>query len=358
MYLAIFALLSVLGGWLAWKRNPMYSARRTFHIVALMGGAIAIFVGATIVVVRWCMHQPTAVDVPVLIVFIYVGSIFLISVGMRIADPHLDALPPGTKLLTVNRRKILPWLKIVGWVLAAMGVSALLAPPVGREVIGIFAGILVGFSIFMITVAYMAGHYRDRALTTILVNPWVHWTYTPEQWRVFTEQQIARMSTTTKPINHLKVWKGIFLVAALLGISSMVALPRGMIRLWGFLALLALSALIILSVAWSQSRLAAKYRSKLLASPPETYFGNAGLFAEGDLTAWLSDEIYLLSADIEKTTPRCLSLFFERVNAGSPGMEISHERKFIMIPAGADADLATLQRELSASCPKARVSLA
>jgi hypothetical protein len=357
MYLAIFALLSVLGGWLAWKRNPLYSARRTFHAVVLMGGAIGVFVGATIIVVRWCMHQPTAVDVPVLIVFIYVGSVFLIYVGMRIANPHLDALPPGTKLVTVNRRKILPWLKIVGWVLAAMGVSALLAPPAGREVIGIFAGILAGFAIFMITVAYIAGQYRDRALTTILVNPLVHWTYTPEQWRAFTEQEVARMSTPTKPLNHRKIWAGIFLLVASLGIPSMIVLPRGMTRLWGFLGLLALSALIILSVAWAQSRLAAKYRRKLLASSPEVFFGNAGLFAEGDLTEWLSAEIYLLSADIEKTNPPCLSLFFERVNAGSPGPQISHERKFIMIPPGGDADLAKLQRELSAICPKARISL-
>ena len=44
MIAAALALLSVIGAWLAWKRNPLYSAASTLRMLAVVGLSIAALV--------------------------------------------------------------------------------------------------------------------------------------------------------------------------------------------------------------------------------------------------------------------------------------------------------------------------
>ena len=52
MYLTLFALLSVIGAWAAWRSHPLYSARATIQFVAIVGLAVAAYIAAILGVVN------------------------------------------------------------------------------------------------------------------------------------------------------------------------------------------------------------------------------------------------------------------------------------------------------------------
>jgi hypothetical protein len=358
MAISIFVVLTILGGWFAWRRNPMYSAGKTVQVIFLFGGTIAIVLAALIALVNWTAHEPTGVVVTSDIVCFFAGMALILSIAMRVFNPAPAALPGGTKLVTVNRRRIIPWLKALAYILAAMGVIALFLSPNGRQIMGIFAAMLAAFSAFMAMAAYLGAHRLDRALTAVLADPWVHWTYPREQWETWSEQQVARKAAAQKPISYgraAKIAVGMFL---LLSVPSMFAFSNTTLKVS-----IAVGAFVLVGAGavlayLTQGREAANYRKKLLAAEPEAFFAPDGLFVGGEYSAWLGAEIYLLAASIEQTTPPCVSMQFERVRSGNFGIDVLQVQKMVMIPAGADADLAKLQKNLSATCPKARVKLA
>jgi hypothetical protein len=358
MAISIFVVLTILGGWFAWRRNPMYSAGKTVQIILLFGGTIAVVLAALASLVVWTARKPQAVTIDADIVFFFAGMALILSVAMRVFNPAPAALPEGTKLVTVNRRRVIPWLKALAYVLVTMGAVALFLSPNGREIMGIFAGILAGFSAFLVMAAYLGGYRLDRALTAVLVNPWVHWTYSREQWEAWSEQQVARMKVSQKKITVGAAVRGAVFMFLLLTVPSMFAFSDTTVRLWiaggAFVVVVAGTVLIYRTQSMTQ----ANYRRKLLAASPEAFFAPDGLFVDGEYSAWVGAEIYLLAASIEQTTPHCVSMQFERVRTGSAGIEIDRVQKMVMIPAGAEADLEKLQKNLSATCRKARVSLA
>lgn len=358
MAMSIFIVLTIVGGWFAWHRNPMYSAAKTVQVIFLFGGTIAVVLVALGGLMTWTVRDPSPVTITVDIVYFFASMALIISVAMRVFNPAPAALPKGTKLVTVNRRKIIPWLKALAFVLAAMGVVALFLSPNGREVMGIFAAIVAGFSAFMAMAAYLGGHRLDRALTAVLANPWVHWTYPREQWEAWSEQQAARMKASQKKMSSGATLKAAVFMFLLLSVPSMFAFSNTTVRLSIFAGAFVLVAGGAVLAYMSQGRAAAIYRKKLLASAPEAFFAPDGLFVDGEYSAWLGAEIYLLAASIQQTTPPCVSMQFERVRSGNFGIDVLPVQKMVMIPAGADADLVKLQKNLSATCSKARVSLA
>jgi len=358
MAMGIFVVLTIVGGWFAWRRNPMYSAGKTVQVVFLFGGTIAVVLAALSGLMVLTVRTPTALVIGADIVYFFAGMALIITVAMKVFNPAPAALPEGTKLVTVNRRKIIPWLKALAYVLVAMGIIALFLSPNGRQIMGIFAAAVAGFSAFMAMAAYLGGHRLDRALTAVLINPWVHWTYSRAQWEAWTEQQVARMKSTQQKITRSAAVKGAVVMFLLLGVPSMFAFSSNVVRfsiLGGAFVLVTVGTLLVYR---TQGRTPANYRKRLLAAEPEAFFAQDGLFVDGEYCAWLGAEIYLLSAWIEHTTPPCVSMQFERVRSGNFGPEILPVHKMVMIPAGAEADLAKLQRNLSATCHKAKVSLA
>jgi hypothetical protein len=357
MAMSIFIVLTIVGGWFAWRRNPMYSARKTVQVIFLFGGTIAVVLGAMIGLVNWTLHEPTGVVVSCDIVFFFAGIALIISVAMRVFNPAPAALPEGTKLVTVNRQKIIPWLKALAYILAAMGVVALFLSPNGRQIMGIFAAMLAGFSAFMVMAAYLGAHRLDRALTAVVADPWVHWIYSRDQWEAWSEQQAARRSASQKKISYGRAARIAVLIFLLLSVPSMVEFSNWTLRLSIVAGAFVLVAAGTVLAFVTQGRAAVNYRKKLLASAPEAFFAPDGLFVGGEYSAWLGAEIYLLAASIEQTTPPCVSMQFERVRSSGTGIEILPVQRMVMIPAGAEADLAKLQKNLSATCLKARVSL-
>jgi hypothetical protein len=336
----------------------MYSAGKTVKIIVLFGGTIAIVLGIFWLLLTWNIQNPTGLQIAADIVCFFVGMALILTVAMRVFNPAPAALPAGTKLITVNRRRIIPWLKVLACILAAMGVAALFLSSDGRQVIGIFAAILAGFSAFMAMAAYLGGHRLDRALTAVLANPWIHWTYSRPQWEAWTEQQVARMAPSQKKMTYGATIKAGVIMFLVLGVPSLFAFHNLTVRLSILAGAFVVVATGTVLIFVSQGRAPASYRKKLLAAEPEAFFAPDGLFVDGEYSAWVSSEIYLLAASIEQTTPPCVSMQFERVRPGNAGIEIIQVKKMVMIPAGADADLAKLQKNLSATCRKAKVSLA
>ncbi len=355
----IYIVLSIVGGWFWWRRNPMYSAGKTVQVIFLFGGTIAIVTTVLIVLMLWMMGKPTAITITALIVCFVAGMTLIVDVSIRVFNPPPAALPGGTKLATVNRRKIIPWLKALALIVAALGVVALFLSPDNREILGIFAAILAGFSAFVLMVVYLARLRLDRALTAVLTEPWVHWTYTRPQWEAWTEQQVARMEVSKKKMTFRSSVIVAVVLTALMGVPLMFTAASTTTGRLSILALAAVTATVsTVAISWSRGRELANYRKQLLAAEPEAFFAPDGLFVEGEYCAWISAEIYLLSASIEPTTPPCVSMLFERVRSDAVvGIDTFRVKKRVMIPAGADDDLAKLQKNLAATCHKARVSL-
>jgi hypothetical protein len=83
------------------------------------------------------------------------------------------------------------------------------------------------------------------------------------------------------------------------------------------------------------------------------------LYCNGVYTTWVGISVYLKSASVDQNQPRSLFFVFEKYvpnpYGGSTTMPIN---QVVPIPAGGDADVARLQQELTARCPKVRIALA
>jgi hypothetical protein len=98
---------------------------------------------------------------------------------------------------------------------------------------------------------------------------------------------------------------------------------------------------------------------KLLRVTPEVYFGHDGLFCDGVYTTWLSLNIYFKSSSIDERQPRSLLFRFEKVVSNPyTGNQFIPVYQSVLIPAGAEIDIARLQHELAARCPEAHNALA
>jgi hypothetical protein len=118
----------------------------------------------------------------------------------------------------------------------------------------------------------------------------------------------------------------------------------------------------ILALAWLGSRSERRAPNRMraaLEAAQEVYFGRDGVFCDGVFTTWLGIDTYLTAASLDERPPRSIVLSFDKVVV-SPytANQITQIERRVLIPAGADNDLARLQRELNARCPKARIALA
>jgi hypothetical protein len=68
--------------------------------------------------------------------------------------------------------------------------------------------------------------------------------------------------------------------------------------------------------------------------------------------------IYVISASIDERQPRSLIFNFEKVMPNPyAGTQVIPIQQSVLIPAGTESDIARLQKELTARCPKARIVL-
>jgi len=358
VYLTIFAMLSVVGSWFAWKRNPTYSAGKTLRLVGGMGLGIGAFVALDVLVVNLTIHSAPwvlYVSMGVLILGSVLGM-FLIS--RAFTRPKEEPLPAGVPLVTLHRRKVYGWAKVAGIVIGAFALLGLLLP----AGIDIAAYTMAGFSAFiaafMLPIGYIAARDQDRSLTGVETAPWVHWSYSEAEWGQITQAEMVRAGIVATPtFQWKKQWKTLAVVAVF---TLFFAKFEGYTWGWDFALLGGLSAMMA-GIFWYGKRAArfapGRKQQAMRKVSREVYFADGGLFWEGDFAPWISMNIYLTGARVDENAPRSLVLIFEKVLPGQAGPNILTVEQRVLIPPGAERDIQMLQEKLAEKCPKADVRI-
>jgi hypothetical protein len=358
VYLAIVAILSVVGFFAAWKRNPMYSAGQTLRIVAGMGLGIAAMVALDILSVRLTMDRSPWIFGPTMGCFVLVSVFGMFLIARGFTTPKQKPLPAGVPLVDVNRRKVWVWAKRAGWAVAGFGLLGLLLPFPFQVMAYLLAGFCAFLAAFMMPIGYIAARDQDRALTGVETEPWVRWSYSEAEWQQITQGEMVRAGLAATPnFSFRRQWK------LLLGLAIfMVVFAKfiGYTWLWAFVFLAGVAALMGL-ILWYGKRDAliapARKQKSMAREPRNAYFAEGGLFWEGDFCPWLSMNMYLVRAGLEGGGPQSLVLHFEKVLPGQGGPSIVPVEQRVPVPAGREDDVRLLQEKLSELCPKASVAI-
>jgi hypothetical protein len=362
--MAALALLSAVGAWMAWKRNPTYSAATTVRTVLVMAVLIAGLVAAIGLAVHLTEKSSETVSLAAIFGVVIVGTLVMIFGIMAVSTPKeaklVTALPPTAKLSHFHRQKVYLWAKIIAGIVAVCAVVGLLVPGPVKYVGLTLGGITLYLAVILLPVLYVTTRNFDRSLTALQYDPWVHWTYPPAQWQEWSNVQADRAKDVPPTFIWRRDWKKLAwpFAAIAVGVMYFSPAPKWASALYVVFVCGALAALANWS-ATSAKRMPDKIRAKLLASAPEVYFGHDGIFCDSAYTTWLSVNVYLMSASIDERPPRSLLFNFEKVIPGAySGNSIVTVHQSVLIPPNAEADIARLQRELVARCPKARIALA
>lgn len=362
----VFALIFAASSWYAWRRNPMYSRRRTIHFLLATVLSIAALIAVFYSVVRLSQGRSENFQIAAILVAVLFCSIGLIWIIVSLTTPRPAPLPPGVTMSTLHRRRLIPWLKRTAWTLAGCVLLALFPSHADSfnwvQFAGLFIGAWVlGLGSILLATAYISGRNLDRALTAVLADPWVHWTYSPGEWTSFAEQQIAQAGAG-EPKKYSN-WI-VFLVT---GVPIAVGMYfEAVTPLWADLLIgLGFGALFVGILEFSkrqQLRAPDRLRARLNSAPHEAYLGPDGLFANGKYHPWISSGVYLVGATLDTATRSSISFRFEKV-VGGPTGTITHFTEMVkfpsaMPPAELQAQLALLQQRLYEKVRTAKVFIA
>lgn len=352
--LIVFALLTIVGSLAAWRASPLYSLKSTLKL-----GLATLLIPAVAVGAAMAIYDGPLKNAPVAQAVVGLFAYLLIATGamvliVRITDAHVAQLPPAVKLVNVHRHRVLRWgWRLIVYVLMNAG-AALIVPDRWQwlpEMLGGFVLLICGP---MIGLAYMMARRNDRAMSAIFASPWVHWQYTPQQWQQWIDNQLQWERAKQKPVS----WRALFLF--MLFCDSLFALGTafdggfGGENLYIFFGLCGL-VVVFIAIMVAVGQLGPRRRKRLLlAAPPEAYFGDEGVFCNGEFTTWILSGRYLLSASVESTSTTCVILVFESYT-GNASIQLY---KRVFVPPDHCADLALLEKKLAASCPSASVNLA
>jgi heme/copper-type cytochrome/quinol oxidase subunit 4 len=354
MYMLPFLLLTIIGAWLAWRQNPMYSFGRTVRFILVFGLGLATVIVAIVAAIHLTAGKSQTVQLSSVFSVVGVSTLALIGLIIQMSLPASVALPKGTKLVRVHRAKVDVWAKRAGWTIAATALLALVLPTVGKIIVGALGGLLVFLSIVMLFTGYMSARKMDQWLTEVELRPWVHWTYTAEQWSAWNAERVQAAETTPPTFVWRKDWWKLALPLVLIALGVELFLPGDWIFKTSYLGVIGvvLFGLALLSTR-SQKSTGTRVGAKLKAAAPEVYFGSEGLFADGDFLPWISAGVYLISAGTGKGEPAHLSFQFMKIEANTSSVV----NQGVLLPANAGEDVARLQRELTVKCPTAVIDL-
>jgi hypothetical protein len=355
MYMLGFCLLAVVSGWIAWRNNPMFSARSTLRFILAAGLMLTVVIGMIIQVVRFGQHHSQTAAFSMMGAVVLFGTIAMIWVIVLISTPKSAPLPASVKMLYLHRRKVSMWAKRISWVVLAWALLMFALPRTPRIILGSIGGLFVFFGIVLWFTAYLTARQMDRWLSAIEAQPWVHWTYSADQWKEWTNMEVARTSTAStfqwRRDGHKLAWP-------ILGVAVGVAIFSHGSWLYKSLSVAAIIIMLVSLIILGRNtdkNAPTKVRSQLVQVKPEAYFGQEGVFANGEFTPWITGGIYLLGAWMDERQPRSLVMQFCKMASNqTTTVDLS-----LPLPPGerVTSDLAKLQRELSARCPTATVRL-
>jgi hypothetical protein len=358
VFLAIFAILSVVGSWYAWKRNPEFSAGKTIRILGGMGLGIAAFVALDVLAVNLTMHSSPWVMGTVMGTLILFSVFGMFLIARAFTTPKEKPLPAGMPLVDLHRRKVYAWARWASILIGGFALLGLLLP-YGFNMVGYMLSAFCAFiAAFMLPIGYIAARDQDRSLTGVEAEPWVRWSYTEAEWNAITQVEMVRAEIQATPtFQWKKQWKTLSFSAVFMVIFAKF---MGYTWFWAFALLFGLSAFLA-GIFWLSKR-SARYapgrkQKAMSGTAREAYFADGGLFWEGDFSPWMAMNIYLVRAWVDESGPRSLVLNFEKVLPGQGGPSIVPVEQRILIPAGAERDVQVLQKKLAEKCPKAQVRI-
>jgi hypothetical protein len=364
MVMAVWCLFTFIGAWVTSRHMPgstLKSTLGTLTLTLLMIGAAA---GVIFLTIRLIDGRSIAVQtgaIATIVILCTLGLIFGVSAVSTPAGARLTTrLPPNVHAVTLYRRRILPWARAAGMVLGG-GLLLMLVPGSVGYIAGSFAAIAAFLGVIMLPVAYVTARRVDRAITALQLDPWLHWHYSPDDWNAWSERladreakaQAVTMTTASRR------WTMIILAAVAAVYTAAVVPASAMVRLGaGVIAGLLVLGLALLTRSQSGHALE-RLAARLRAAPPDTYFGRDGVFCNGEFCAWSGVDDWLLSAAVAPGPPRCIELWFEKIQPAAYGSAQSTKvRKEVLIAQDAGAsDLPALQAALVARCPDASINL-
>lgn len=359
----VFALLFLFSAWAAWRRHPLYSRRSTlraiFVVLLAVAGAITLIVAA----VKFSEGRSPAVGFSAIGVVIVVDTLALIFIITAFTTPRESkpaSLPHATHLVTTNRAKVYKWAKVFAIIIGVFLIPGLLIPQDIRFAFLTIAGFTAFLAIIFLPVLYWTNRGMDQALTAVELDPWVHWQYTPDQWNAWCNVQAERLRATPPTFVLARNWRRLLWPFGAIAAGVYLFCPGGW--QWKTVYIVgvcgAMLALALLS-GRGGARGADKLRARLLCAAPEAYFGRDGVFCDGVFTPWLNVSTYLVSAVLDERQPRSAMFNFERSvpNPYGPTQTIPIHQA-VLIPIEKETDLARLQQELTARCPRAQIRLA
>src|ERR1700693_6298779 len=132
MWMVALALLSVVGAWHAWRRNPASSNRSTLRLVGVTGLCITALILVIVAAVNLTIHRSAAVAMGTMFAVVVLGLLCVIFIIQYASTPKAARLttarPSSAKLVHVYRRKVYKLAKFFAILLALCAVLALLIP--------------------------------------------------------------------------------------------------------------------------------------------------------------------------------------------------------------------------------------
>jgi hypothetical protein len=354
MYMLGFMLVSMIGAWAAWRHNPMYTLGRTIRFLLVFLLSIGAFIAAIQAGIHWTAGRSQAVQLAAILGITALGTLAMIGIILQLSLPAGVPLPEGTKLVRVHRAKVDMWAKRGGWTILAFAALAVVLPKTGRIIVGSLAGFFVFMMIVLLFAGYMSARKMDQWLTEVELRPWVHWTYTADQWKAWTAVRVQ--ATNALPAKFQASWWKVSLLFGGIALGVILIDPGG----WWFklIYLTGVFGFIFLLAWWSahsQKTLGTRVGIALAHAAAEAYFGEEGLFVDGVFLPWVSTGVYLVTAAQGSGAPAHLDFQFMKVGAGTSSALVMQS---VLVPAGAAADVAKLQTALTAKCTQAAVNLA
>jgi hypothetical protein len=358
VYLAMVAILGVIGSFAVWKRNPMYSAGKTWRMIGGMGLGLAAMVALDVLCVRLTADKSPWIFGTTMGLFVLVSVFGMYLIARAFTTPKQKPLPAGVPLVDVNRRKVWVWAKRGGIAIVLFGLLGL-ALPYPISVMGyLLAGFCAFFEAFLVPIGYIAARDQDRALTGVETEPWVRWSYSEAEWEQITKVEMVRAGLAATPNFSLKKqWK---LLTGLAIFMVVFAKIIGYTWLWAFALLAGVIVLMgLLYLYGKRDAVVAPIRKqKAMATEQRVaYFADGGLYWEGNFCPWLSVNMYLVRGWVEGAGAQTLVLHFEKILPGQGGPSIVPVEQRVPIPGGREADVRLLQEKLAEKCPHASVSV-
>jgi hypothetical protein len=361
---AFLGLMGAVGAWMAWRRNPAYSARSTLRTVGVSAVAAALMFCLVFAAADFSTRQPAPVAIAVMALVVVFATLMMILIVQRASTPKMarltTSLPPAATIVNLHRRRAYRWFKGAAAAVLVSAIAAAIIPGDAKFVPLIFGALVLAMSAILLPVMYLSARTLDLSLSSVESDPWLHWQYTAGEWLEWSDTQVTRLAAappevTFKVALHRLIWPFLVVSVGVIGFSPGTLLER-------VLYVAGVFGVILLAVwrsATEGRRAPGRLRIKLRQAPRETYFGHDGMYCDGEYTVWLTTDVYLLSAAVDQRPPRSLTFEFEKVvfNPYNAAQRFTIWRR-VLIPQGTQDDLKRLQVKLAARCATAKISLA